>query len=355
MTGRGPAFPSGVRAAPAARVFLPAALLLLVMFGALLMSARSVDSEVTRDDHLCLAYGSAGVAMFLLDFRKPLDASQAALPGRLLRALTAGLPAETELRVLSLTDSAQEPLALLGRLCKPYDNAALQRPEAKDQRGAARDCDDLPVQISRETRDEATRFCSRRAALERRLDALAARPWAEGKVVTGTYLVEAMERIRAELSGMPGRHALYVFSDMLQHAHWYSHLDLKWTKWHYADFTDLLQSRGSRLRPPGGDEAMSVEIYYVPRDGVTDQPRQRMFHQAFWREYFGSNDLRYHNQNTMAGYRSAPLMAVVDDDAALERERAETERLLQEVREQQAALDRARRELEVLRRSGEAR
>jgi len=99
---------------------------------------------------------------------------------------------------------------------------------------------------------------------------------------------------------------------------------------------------------------MPVESYYVPRDGVTDHPRQRAFHQAFWREYFGTDDLRYHNQDPMAGYRSEPLMAAVDDDAALERVRAETERLLQEVRERQAALDRARREMAVLRRSGGA-
>ncbi len=350
MTGRGPAFPNGRRPA---RVLLPPALVLLVSLTAVLLSARSVDTEIVRDGHLCRA-SSTGVAMFLLDFRKPLDAGQEGMPGRLLRTLTRALPAETELRILSLADSPDEPLALLGRLCKPYESADLQRAEAKDQRGAARDCDDLPAQLSRETRDGARRFCSRREALERRLDALAAQPWDAGKTVTGAYLVEAMERIHEELAAVPGRHALYVLSDMLQHADWYSHLDLEWTKWRYADFADLLQSRRSRLRPPRSSEAMPVEIYYVPRDGVTDQPRQRAFHQAFWREYFGSDDLRYHNQDPMAGYRSEPLMAAVDDDAALERVRAETERLLQEVRERQVALDRARRELAVLRRSGGA-
>lgn len=349
MSGRGPA-PSN--RGPSPRAFLTPALALLALLAALLLSARSADTEVARDDHLCRADrdSATGVAMFLLDFRKPLDASGAATPGRLLRTLTRALPAETELRVLTLTDSPAEPLALLGRLCKPYDSAALQRPEAKDQHGAARDCDDLPTQIGTETRDGATRFCSRRAALERRLDALAAQRWDAGTAVSGAYLVEAMEHVRAELAALPGQHALHVFSDMLQHARWYSHLDLEWRKWRYTDFADLLQSRKSRLRPPGGIEGMPVHVYYVPRAGVTDRPRQRTYHQAFWREYFGSEELRYHDQDPMAGYRGEPLMAVVDEEAALERERAETERLMREVRERRAELERERRELDALQR-----
>ena len=43
----------------------------------------------------------------------------------------------------------------------------------------------------------------------------------------------------AEIADRPGKR-LYVFSDMMQHADWYSHLDTDWEDWHDAGLVEHL-------------------------------------------------------------------------------------------------------------------
>lgn len=283
----------------------------LVGMGWMFATDRPGPGDVARDGDLCPIDGdrAGGDVVFLFDFTKPLDDIPAALPGRLLRDLTLGLERDTEIRAYLLTGSADAPLALLRRFCKPFDTGEVQVAQAKDQRGGGlRDCDDLPAQMATDIRRSAARFCGVRDALQARIDALVAKASRAQEAVANAHLVEALEDIRIEFQEQPGPHRLHVFSDMMQHAHWYSHLDLDGEQWDFDEFARLLATRdpafGQRRQIPIAD----VDIHYVPRTGRTTQRRDRERHQAFWRSYFAGSSVTFHEQAPIPAYASRPLM-----------------------------------------------
>lgn len=225
-----------------------------------------------------------GSATYLLDLRKPLG--DATAPGRSLRDLGRELAAGVELQVYAVTDDAAAPRRLLDRFCKPYSEAEIVIRAAKDQGQRERDCDELPAQVSQRVRGLATRFCARRDALQARIDQLAAKA---PRVVANAYLIEALEHTLATLASRPKPRSLYVFSDMLQHADWYSHLDLGWTGWSFATFASR-QAKRERASPASAsqpeEQRLRVAVFYPPRQRVTESLRPRYAHQTFWRRYF---------------------------------------------------------------------
>ena len=324
-------------------------LAVLALAATLFFLDKPARQDVPRDDDLCLIDPgvASDVVTFLFDFKKPLDVVPEKSPGNLLRDLTLELDRDTEIQVFFLTGSTSAPRALLKRLCKPYDNDDLHVEEAKDQRGVVRDCDDLPAQLADDVRRSATRFCASREALQRRLDVLATNAWPDERVVTNAYLVEAFEDIRMEFSERQGPHQLHVFSDMMQHANWYSHLDLEWMDWDYDKFSELLNSRRRLFRPRHDNSDLRVDVYYLPRNGKTDQPRMKELHRQFWRSYFGNARVAFHDQAPAPAYSAKPLMNLLTDEELAARERAATERLLIELKNEQEALEREQRELEA--------
>ena len=285
-------------------------------------STRGVDNEVVT---------------VLFDFRKPLEGLLEKSPGDQFRDLTLQLGRDTEIQVYLLTGSASAPNALLKRLCKPYDDDDLQVVGAKDGSGATRDCDDLPAQLSAGLRQSATGFCTSRRALQRRLDTLATNAWPESRLVTDAYLVEAFEDFRMAFSERPGPHQLHVFSDMMQHANWYSHLDLDWTEWNFDEFSELLDARSRLFGPRLDNSDVRIDIHYVPRRGVTDQPRVKELHRRFWRSYFGNAEIAFQDQPSLPTYASKPLMNVMTDAELAAQERLAKEQLLIELQNEQEA------------------
>ena len=113
-----------------------------------------------------------------------------------------------------------------------------------------------------------------------RIDALALS--APGTVTDG-YLVEALDEVRQDFADGDVPTSLYVFSDMMQHAKWYSHLDAGPEQW---DFEAFAQARAAELAASGREEhpadGLAVKVFYVPRIGTTDQEPVRLAHQGFW-------------------------------------------------------------------------
>ena len=286
----------------------------------------------------------SGSAVLLYDFTKPLRTDQASLPSELLRDVALLIERNTELRVFTLAGSPDSPRTFLKRLCKPYANAELQIKTAKDQRGTLRDCDDLPAQLPVETRESATAFCGQLGTMAGRLDGMVQTDWPMERRLEGAYLVEALEDVLLDFKGRPTPHAIYVVSDMMQHAKWYSHLDDAWTNWGYESFAELkaAQNWGDVNGP--GVAGKQVEIFYVPRHGMTDQPRTRQVHQNFWRSYFAGSEFAFHNQKIGPAYFSVPLMNVLTEAEQAAQERSVVEELLLQVREEQAALEQQRAE-----------
>ena len=138
-------------------------LLVAVALSVVLVFFSRPNSEHELDGDLCALAPdqAAGRAVFLLDFRKPMDDANLPLPGELVRDVSLRLGANTELRVFALSADPRAPRLPLDRICKPYDNADLQIGTAKDQRNTLRDCDDLPAQLSASLRETAERFCRR--------------------------------------------------------------------------------------------------------------------------------------------------------------------------------------------------
>ena len=245
------------------------------------------DAAATFDDDLCPTDSQriTGSATYLLDLRKPL--ADAAAPGRFLAAVGRELAEGVELKVFAITDRAAAPRRQLARLCKPYSETDIAVTTAKDQTEGPRDCHNLPAQVSNRTRDLATGFCARRDALRARIDTLAAN--APG-TVANAYLVEALHDTATTLANRPPPRTLYVFSDMLQHAEWYSQLDLRWTDWSFAAFTPRLAEAMPLAVGPGLSSAPQAPwravVFYPLRQRVTAPLRRRYAHQTFWRRYF---------------------------------------------------------------------
>ena len=321
-------------------ILIPPILILGLVAALLLLGDRS-DGGPELDGDLCpvATHNIAARAVYLVDLQKPLDEGRRALAGKLLHGLTLELAGGTELRVFALTQDSAAPRRLLDRLCKPYDNADIAAEGAKDGGSDLRDCDNLPAQIPQHIRQSATRFCGRRDALGERLDRLAERQRIEP--VPNAFLIEALEETSLEFAEMPpGPRLLYVFSDMMQHAPWYSHAELGWNGWSFGGFLERRQAQDEFVGPrPPAIAAANVTLFYTPRQGITSLPRAKAVHKNFWQDYFADAagaQARFQEQPTMAAYQSASIMGQPAEIAATEQER-EQERQEREEAEQQLA------------------
>ena len=346
----GPRKPTGKKRY--ATLLLPPLMVAVALIGVLTVF-RGSDSRQELDNDLCTleADESNAQAVLLLDFRKPLEPAYRTLPGETLRDVSLGLSANTELRVFALAPDSHSPRLSIDRVCKPYNNTDLQIGTAKDQRDTLRDCDDLPAQLPASLREAAGRFCARRQSLQNRVNAMARNQ--SQTPVTNSYLIEALEDTVIDLSKGSGPRTIYVFSDMMQHARWYSHLDLEWTEWNFEDFDQTRAALTARMgrRPPVSN--LTVQVYYIPRLDLTDQPRPKRAHQAFWNAYFDNAQLTFHEQPPSPTYAAEPLMdrLTPEEMAAQERERIEQERqeaarMLAEVRRARAELDAERQRID---------
>ena len=321
---------------------LPLAALALAGGAYLLLAGRAPDRETALGDDLCPAEDGriAGSATLLLDLRKPLR--EARPPESLLRGISQEMEADTELRVYALGADPAAPRQLLGRLCKPYDNADLAIETAKDQRQALRDCDDLPAQIPQRLREAASRFCERRGVLQERIRRLSER--SPFDPVSDAYLMEALTETRREFAGRPQPWKLYLHSDMLQHAPWYSQLDLDWTRWRSG--YDALDDALPPWNPPT-PSSLAVTIHYLPRLNSTEPTRPRRLHQEFWRHWLQGAEVAFQDAPPLPAYPFLPLMDLsstgqeeAQGPSPLDSERQKTERLL-------ARMAQAREELEA--------
>ena len=339
------------------RIWPPIALLAAAVGGLALFLTLNPPDEPQWDADMCPIDGSvAHRAAYLIDARKPLDADLAELPGRLLERVTLDLAAGTELGIYTLGPRADTPRQSIGRICKPYGNADLQVAAAKDQRAAVRDCGDLPSQISTELREVATGFCSRRAALRSRIDAVAMPEM--GEPLGHAHLAEAIEETLHGGAAGPGAAAVYVFSDMMQHADWYSHVDAGPAGWRIEDVDRPSPAPGSPARGFRADQR--VTVFYLPRTGTTDEPGTELLHKRFWRALLDPAQVTFHNQPPSLGYASPPPQAPVDAEAPpvepevppgdpvpspTDEERERAERLLAEIADREAELEAAERRL----------
>ena len=343
-----------------ALVFAPP--ILAVIVAAVVAAVLLVDGSgkgPLLDDDLCPAEDAppSGHVALLLDLRKPLDQQGRRLLGDALRSVTTSMSAGAELGVYALTDSAAVARQRIDRICKPYDNAELADGAAGGTEGGdrmarqPRDCDDLPAQLPADLRDNATRFCARRTALRQRIERLVVAP-SQGEAGSA-YLVEAIEETSLVFAETALPRSLYIFSDMAQHAPWYSHWELGTSSWSYDEFKRLRaeQIATAGPRPPSLD-GVAVTVFYLPRQGVTDQPSPKTIHKGFWRDYlvdaFGTTPV-FHDQPVMPMYEYTPLTnrlsaaeIMAQERQRVQEERQEAERLLEQIEKDLAALAEAR-------------
>ena len=337
-------------------IILPPLVLLVGI--AVLLIAQPEEPAVPLDADLCpLDDAIASSAALLLDLRKPLGDDAAGLARTALRDVTRRLVRHTELRVFALTSNAGAPRLPLRRLCKPYGNEDISAGSAKDG-PEVRDCDNLPAQLTAQTAENATRFCALRDEVGEEIQRLVDRPLAIP--VRSAYLVEAIEETSlAFAEDAPGARSLHVFSDMLQHAGWYSHIEQGAQGWGFNDFIhrrEMEEASVGPLPPPLDDVA--VTVYYIPRHGVTDAPRAKMNHMAFWRQYFtdamGAAPT-FEELAALPDYAVEPLLNTLTEAEQLAQERkrleAESKRLERATAEYEAAQQRARQNAEEARRA----
>ena len=349
------AFQSSLRSRRRLLPYAPPVLVLFAVLGLMLfIDAPKDDLAVEQDLCPTLAEDIAERAVFLLDLRKPLGAEHVSLPGDLLREITMDLDANAELQVFALAGTAAAPRVALDSTCKPYDSAELT------DAGLRRDCDDLPTSLPASIRDKAARFCAWREALRSRLDRLVVR---QGETpVANAYLVEAIEDTILEFGEFSGRRSLYIFSDMMQHATWYSQPE---RGVEYGDPGGPRDAHTSIVPLPRAVDDLGVKIFYVPRRGVTEDPATKTDHKNFWRDYFADfsgSDIVFEDQPVMIAYEVESLAGEPTEIelAAREREqlrleREQIERALAEVEKERVALETARRLAADERQAREAR
>lgn len=315
---------------------------------AYILLTEESDAVVSLDADLCPTGAAAvsGHAVLLLDLRKPLGRG-GNLAADALRAVDRRLGVGEELRVFTVTADPVAPRMRVERLCKPYDDADLQVAAAKDADGI-RDCHDLPAQIPRGVRERATRFCARLEVLARRVAVLAA----ENPVtpVANAYLIEAIEDTLADLADAPNP-SLYIFSDMVQHSPWYSHVERGPNEWGFDEFAGARAQRTEiplSVAPPP-NPYLGVHVFYVRRLGLTDQPRIARAHRQFWQGYFADvASLEFDDYPVTVSYevqREGPT----DDEIAAENARQE----LEQARQQLAQAEQEKADLEAARQRAE--
>lgn len=67
--------------------------------------------------------------------------------------------------------------------------------------------------------------------------------------VENAFLVEAIEEIGFALAAVAGPKSLYVVSDMLAHADWYSHIELGWESWDFASYVAARAKQDALMGP----------------------------------------------------------------------------------------------------------
>ena len=310
----------------------------ITVVGLMAVLDSTTDTNTGLDEFLCRTDGAASAqTTYLIDARKPLDVDLSSLPRRLLADVTLDLATGTALEVYAISDDAAVPRRPVGRICKPYDNADLQVSSAKDQTVGVRDCDDLPAQLPQRVRDLASRFCAVRGELQDRIDRLPIPR--NGDTVTNAFVVEAIDAIlRKQAEGK-----LYILSDLLQHAGWFSHLDVDRTGQGFDDFVVAYEDFAGQPRPPSRPD-LDVVVFYLPRTGLTDESGAELAHKRFWRAYFGEADVTFKNQPPSLNYTIRALAAAPTEGefarkrARLAREREDVERLLAEIKARQTEL-----------------
>ena len=338
-------------------LFIPPFFVLIVVFG-LMLFIDTPKEDLAINEDLCPIRAEEIVerAVFLLDLRKPLDAEHVSLPGQLLREVAMDLDADSELQVFALASTSTAPRVLLERSCKPYDDAEL----AVGGTAPGRDCADLPDALPEPVRERASRFCAWRDALRSRLDELVVRQ--QDAQVENAYLVEAIEDTILEFSEFPGRHSLYVFSDMMQHATWHSQPE---SGVEYAGLNDQGNVQASLAPLLRTVDDIRIKVFYVPRRGVTEDAPAKADHKEFWRDYFAdfsATGVEFEDQPLMAAYEVEALVGEPTEIelAAREREQLRLEReqielALAEVEKEREALEAARQLATDERQSREAR
>ena len=323
---------------------LPIVVLAAIAWGVAIFLERPTTT-LPRDADLCPPAGAiAGRTAMLLDLRKPLSERGRALLGEALRQVASELAANGELRVFALSGTDAAPRQRIDRLCRPYGESALAQdgavaPQADPCAGLLAD---LPE------RDAALRFCARLDSLAGRIDGMAQLP---PSPVPNAFLVEAIEETSLEFGDAPGRKSLIVFSDMVQHAPWYSQAEGA-TTFGFADFDQLRTQQSARIgqRPPPLPD-VDVTIFYLPRVGMTESPQERRGHKRFWQEYVADafrtapviNELPAMPRYEVASFSGQATNGDLATAQRLQQEREEAERLLEQVVRERAALEEAQR------------
>ena len=322
---------------------LPIVLVGVVVAGVAVYLREPAQTD-RRDGDLCpIGEGAiAERAVLLLDLRKPWNDGASAFLAEAVGDVASGLAADTELRVFALSGTAAAPRQAVDRFCKPYDGALLELAGDADDA-----CENLPPELA--DRESAMRFCTRRDRLQRRIGRLAAQ---HDGPVANAYLVEAIEETSLELAAASGPKSLFILSDMMQHAPWYSHAERDTASLSFSEFEQLRSDQNTLVGPaPGAVADVDVTIFYVPRSGVTEESPQRREHKRFWQEYvanaFATAPI-FHDLPAMPRFEAAPFGLGTEPEApnaeweSLQREREEAERLLEVVERERAALEEAR-------------
>ena len=321
-------------------VGLPIVLVVAVVAAAVVFLNEPAQTN-ERDSALCpIGEGAISArAVLLLDLGKPWNDDAAELLAQSIGQVAAELPRDAELRVFALSGTAAEPRQSLDRFCKPYDEREL---------AAGEGCGNLPAALAEH--DAAAQFCVRADTLGRRAARSAARR--QGGQVANAYLVEAIEETSLEFAEASGTKSLFILSDMVQHAPWFSQAERTPASLNYSAFEQLRSEQSRLVGPrPAPLADIDVTIFYVPRSGVTEDSRQRQEHKRFWQEYVASAFATapiFHDLPAMPPFEALPF---ADGSASevpnaewesLQREREEAERLLEVVERERVALEEAR-------------
>lgn len=326
---------------------------LLVVAGvAALVFFVDLDAGPELDEDLCPIApngSSAHRTVLLLDLRKPVPVRRAgrSLAGAVWQLASVQAAANTELEVFTVGTNPMAALHRLARLCKP-DGAISNTDLAIDRaENDELECSDPSAELTDRQRAVATQFCVRRDELRTRIETIARRSSAP---VDSAFLVEAIEEIGLALATETRPKSLFVFSDMLQHANWYSHVELAPTDWGFSRYVSVREEQNSRIGPrPPALADLAVTLYYMPRQGITDSAPAARAHRQFWREFFvasASAEPRFSSFPPAPGYETAPLMSPAEEADVitqarlrLQREREAAERELLRLTQERAALE----------------
>lgn len=250
----------------------------------------------------------------LMDLSEPLGGQQQALRG-LINAASNSLEAREKIIIGRLQPNRGNSWKELSSFCSP------DLKSISDSFGRSisleKDCPEIiskgkqypwPLGTGQDLREQTRKICESYSRFQKKVRTASEVVPDDNPEEPRSYIVSAIEEIMHDANNAPNgtRRRLIVFSDMLQHAEWFSHYEESHAPWTAEALKDR-RKKASGLGSVPENKFDEILLCYLKTDNLKDYMKNAKWevaHKKMWPRYFGAPKKKVLNR-TAAGCGSA--------------------------------------------------